>query len=348
MQIRLLEPPCGGRVSGGYLYNQKLSVARATLSLHAGAPANLVAALVGTVLGPDTLLLVDSLFLNPADLAPLFELRGTTRCRLGCLVHALPSFIQRAHLPPEAFGAQPWRPSETELELLGRFDVVVAPGPFIPGLLESANAGTPCIECLPGCERRAPSGRTAVHRPSRILTVATLAPNKGHLDALAALTQLGDTDWRWRIVGDLDTDPEFTAKLHRALAQSGLAPRVEFAGAQPSDAIWTELAAADVLLHASYTENQPLIVMESLAAAVPVVGYRVGGMRGLVDGNGAGALAPLRDTQALAAALRGLLEDEQRYGQASRAALDGARGWTSWTERAAQLCHDIDALFGAG
>lgn len=344
MQIRLLEPHSGGRVSGGYLYNQKLSMAQAAISRHAFSPASSIAALAGTELGPDTLLLVDSLFLNPSDLAALFELRTTTRCRLGCLVHALPSFIQRAHLPPEAFGDEPWLPSETELELLGQLDVVVAPGPFVPNLLESAGMRTPCVQCLPGCERRAPAARTAVSHPARILTVATLAPNKGHLDALTALTQLRDADWRWRIVGGLDTDPEFTAKLHSAIEQSGLAPRVEFAGVQPSDAIWTELAAADVLLHASYTENQPLIVMESLAAAVPVVGYRVGGMRELVEDSGGGVLAPLRDTQALAAALRGLLEVEA-YKLASRAALAATRHWTSWSERATRLCHDIDALF---
>ena len=71
------------------------------------------------------------------------------------------------------------------------------------------------------------------------------------------------------------------------------------------------LAAADVVVLPSYREGVPRVAMEAAAAGRPVVAYDVRGVREVVD-PATGLLVPRGDTTALAAAVKGLLEDPER------------------------------------
>ncbi len=76
-----------------------------------------------------------------------------------------------------------------------------------------------------------------------------------------------------------------------------------------------------MLVVPSLTEGSPLIVLEAMAAGVPVVASAVGGIPDQVRHDEEGVLVPPDDPDALAGALGSLLEDParaRRLGEAGR------------------------------
>ncbi len=69
------------------------------------------------------------------------------------------------------------------------------------------------------------------------------------------------------------------------------------------------MLAADVFVSASPAENHSLVILEAMAAGVPVCAYKTGGVPEQVIDGDTGVLAPLGDATALAAAARALLGD---------------------------------------
>lgn len=101
------------------------------------------------------------------------------------------------------------------------------------------------------------------------------------------------------------------------------APRVHWAGYRTD--IPAVLNALDILVLPSYVEGAPNIVMEAMAAGVPVVATAVSGTPELVrDGIEARLLEP-RDSGALARALVEVLRSEELRGRFAAAASDRVR-----------------------
>jgi glycosyltransferase involved in cell wall biosynthesis len=72
------------------------------------------------------------------------------------------------------------------------------------------------------------------------------------------------------------------------------------------------LARSDIFVLSSLWEGLPLVAVEAMAAARPVVLSDVGGNRDLIDHGVQGLLVPPGDAAALAAALLELLADNPR------------------------------------
>lgn len=110
---------------------------------------------------------------------------------------------------------------------------------------------------------------------------------------------------------------EHEAELREAL---GDAARVRLLGFRAD--VPELLAAADVLALPTYAEGFPNVVVEAMAAGVPVVAADVPGPdEAVVDGE-TGLLVPVRDDAALEAALLRLIRDPElraRMGRAARA-----------------------------
>jgi glycosyltransferase involved in cell wall biosynthesis len=150
-----------------------------------------------------------------------------------------------------------------------------------------------------------------------VLTSAKLTRNKGHEVAIAALGRLhgSGVPLVYLICGDGGREAEL-----RTLARSARLPAV-FTGLLESDELVAALAAADVVVHPSLNEIFPNAVGEAMACARPVIAADAGGTAELVGSNGAGILVPPGDADALAAAVRELLEDPERrrlLGEAAR------------------------------
>jgi glycosyltransferase involved in cell wall biosynthesis len=151
-----------------------------------------------------------------------------------------------------------------------------------------------------------------------VLAVGRLSAEKAHADLLSAFRLLPEAapgvKAKLLIVGD---GPE-RARLEAAAASHGLSGRVLFIG-QVSD-VRPYYAAADALALPSHTEGSPYVLLEAMAAGLPVVATSVGGVPEMVADGESALLVPARDPRAMAAALARVLTD----GGLARALADNA------------------------
>ena len=107
------------------------------------------------------------------------------------------------------------------------------------------------------------------------------------------------------VVGD---GPE-RAELERLAAASEGASRVRFLGLRTRDETLRIVAGAEAGLLSSDWENLPHSAVEALSVGVPVVSTAVGGVPEVVTDGENGLLVPPGDPEALAAAIRRILDE---------------------------------------
>jgi glycosyltransferase involved in cell wall biosynthesis len=344
VEVSLIEPHANGRVSGGYLYNQRIAAAAPEVKRCSVGIATLKQDLERLDTGNAGLVLLDSLFLKPELAQPLARLKSRSRAELGILLHAFPSFIARAGNRERLALSLPLYPSADELQLLEQLDLLVTPGPYAARVLAECGSSIPCVVCPPGVDlppsrARARSSADAV----RFISLGSVTALKGLQDALEALSATNAPDWRWTIVGSLGVEPEFVAELRGRIAAHQLAGRVHFTGELEHAAALAELQASDVLLISSFTENHPLVALEALAAGVPTAGYAVGGLPDIVAHEETGLLAPLLNVSALAAICRRLVNDSSERMRLAANASRAATRLPSWADAARKFVQTVRA-----
>ena len=126
------------------------------------------------------------------------------------------------------------------------------------------------------------------------------------------------------------------ASLRRRVEKLGLDDNVRFVGYLDRE---TELpdcyAAANVFVFSSKTETQGLVLLEAMAAGIPVYAFAAMGTRDIVESLRGAVVAP-QEPDAFAAGLVELLADPQRLRQLSAQAREFANAWSA-PERARQL-----------
>ena len=143
-----------------------------------------------------------------------------------------------------------------------------------------------------------------------ILMVARLDPIKDHPTLLKALATLPDAGGR-RVRLDLVGDGVLRADLEAEAAALGISDRVRFLGTQSNVA--ARLGAADVFcLSTTRDEGFGIVLIEALAAGVPIVASDVPACREVLEDGALGTLVQAGDATALAAALGMILATPQR------------------------------------
>ena len=107
-----------------------------------------------------------------------------------------------------------------------------------------------------------------------------------------------------------------------------LAPRVQFVG-QIED-MGGLLAAADAVLLPSRWEGLPLVLLEAMARARPIVASAVGGVADVIEDGVNGTLVPPGDASALAAALTQLQRKADHAWRMGRSAAETVREHYTW------------------
>jgi glycosyltransferase involved in cell wall biosynthesis len=139
-----------------------------------------------------------------------------------------------------------------------------------------------------------------------------IAPWKGQelfLRAFAAA--FGQGSERAVVVGaPMFGEEDYEREMHKLAEQLALAGRVEFRGFRED--IWSELEQLDVLVHASVIpEPFGQVVLEGMAAGLPVIAPDEGGPADIISDGHTGLLFASRDQDALAAAMLRLRADPQ-------------------------------------
>ena len=157
------------------------------------------------------------------------------------------------------------------------------------------------------------AGRLAFGSPVRLCLIGGIDPRKGQDVAIAALAQLHAQGIAATVelVGR-DVDEGFAACVRADAQRLGLAGHVEFAG--EVDDVDAHLCRADIVVAPSRDEWTPLVLMEALVRAKPVVASRVGAVGDVVrDGESGLLVAPESPTE-LATAVARLVADPAAAG----------------------------------
>ena len=192
--------------------------------------------------------------------------------------------------------------------------------------------------CLPQLAPR-PSGEPLIrHGGPLIGVVARLQPEKGvavFLRAAAALaTEFANAGFV--VVGDGPQLAELTQLAAR------LAVPVAFLGFREDGPAL--IAQLDLLVVPSFSEGTPLVILEAMAAGVPVVASEVGGIPTQLTDGVDGLLVPAGDERAVAAACRVIVRDPvlaRRLAAAARARVERSA-------RAAIMLQAINDVYGSG
>jgi glycosyltransferase involved in cell wall biosynthesis len=173
---------------------------------------------------------------------------------------------------------------------------------------------------------------------NKLLFVGRLAAVKGVPVLLEALAEARRTrpDLTLTLVGD---GPD-RAALETQASDLDLAGAVTFAGYRSQSDVAELLARHDALILPSFAEGVPVVLMEAMAAKMPVIATAVGGVSELVEDGTNGYLVAPGDGAALRAAILRVMEDSalrQRMGNAGRAKVEAHFTATTEAARLARL-----------
>jgi glycosyltransferase involved in cell wall biosynthesis len=203
-----------------------------------------------------------------------------------------------------------------QLRSLRRFDSIIAVSTPIATTLQRAGVDPRRIHRLPNAwpadvefalrdEARRELGLPLEARV--IGFIGRLIRAKGADVLLTALSHLGGAAPLTVVIGD---GPE-GANLRALCEQLGLRERVRWLGELPRAARW--IPAFDAFVLPSRTEGTPIVLLEAMAAGIPIVATRVGGVPDVLDG-GAGLLVDSEDALGFAQALERVLTEERLAG----------------------------------
>ena len=166
---------------------------------------------------------------------------------------------------------------------------------------------------------------------------ARLAPPKDLITLLDALAQPGCETWELRVFGE-GPDREEIERHRDAL---GLGDRVTLLGHRTD--VPEQLADCDAFALITDWEGLPYSILEAMAAGLPVLATRVGGIADLVVPGSTGELVPARDAAAAARVLAAWAADPPALLTLGRAA--HARARSSFSRE--RMVGRYDALFAS-
>lgn len=344
MRISLITLGDPGRLTGGYLYHQRMASAAG----RHGAQLDFVSlpdrpfplpvldgatALRATLARQPDVVLVDSI--AAAYLAPALP-RRPLPVPLAAVLHQPPGGIDHAPLRATIQAA-------LDTMLYRRAGLLIVASDLLAAQLRERGFAPERLRVVPPGRDPAPPGEPPAGVGPRgsgevaFLCVANWLPRKGlHtlLDAFAALPARSGT---LHLAGDNRVDPAYTRRIARRLARPDLRGRVRVHGPLSAGAVVALYGACDVFVLPSTKEPYGTVYGEAMAAGLPVVGLRAGNLPYLARDGVEGLLVAPGDTAGLTQALCRLAGDpilRQRMGAAARRA---ALAWPTWEETAAMF-----------
>ncbi|MDX1494676.1 MAG: glycosyltransferase family 4 protein [Longimicrobiales bacterium] len=348
--IHLVVPGPLDQRTGGYLYDARivaeLRTAGRRMTVHEvegrfpDVDTRALAALDESLASIDEgeAVVVDGLALGAA---PEVAERHARRLRLVGLVHH--PLADETGLEAEARR----RFEASERVALGHVRGVIVTSPYTASRLQDFGVAPADIRpVLPGTDPGPLAEGAAEGEAPRLVCVGTVTPRKGHDVLVRALARIDDLEWRCDCAGSLERAPEFVRRVRSAVERLRLVERVRFLGELSAEVLDEVYRTGTLFVLPSHYEGYGMAFAEALARGLPVVGTTGGAIPHTVP-DGAGILVEPGDADALADALRALLEDGERRQAMARAARRHARSLPDWGQQARAFAAAVDELVGA-
>ena len=219
---------------------------------------------------------------------------------------------------------------EAELALA---DLVLVPSRFVAEQLLAHGVAVEKIATLPyGVDLRAfhpPQQREPGAHPLECLYVGQISHRKGIRILLEAARRCRALPVRFRLIGPI-VSPEVL---------EGLPDNVVYEGSSLPGGVAAAMRRADLFVLPTIEDSFALVIFEAMATALPVVTTTNAGVSELIENGRDGLIVPAGDAQALAEAIRRLVEQPElrnRLGESARQTVQGAHSWESYGQSVLQ------------
>jgi glycosyltransferase involved in cell wall biosynthesis len=194
----------------------------------------------------------------------------------------------------------------------------------------------------PGVDRM-PIARGSNNGVVQLLSIGAVVPGKGFDVLVRALATLSELPWRLWIVGDRTRDVRTAAALDGTIARFGLAERIKMFGSVGQHCLEQFFDGADLFVLASRYESYGMAYTEAIAHGLPVIGTTAGAIPETIPA-GAGLLVPPDDQDALASALRCLIERPEERLKIAAGARKAICQLPNWGDAARAFAQTLDRL----
>jgi colanic acid/amylovoran biosynthesis glycosyltransferase len=218
-------------------------------------------------------------------------------------------------------------------ELFEQADLLLVEGPFLRDRLLSLGCPREKVQvqriAIPLSEIPFRRARPSLDGRTTILFAGRFCAHKGLLYALDAVRRLRDErrNVEFRVIGDETmTDGSYASSVYSYIRANRLEDCVRLLGFMNRAQYLRQLQEADLYLHPSIVDDAgaseggaPTTILEAQAAGIPVVSTQHCDIPHVTRPGLSAMLVPEKDGEALAEALRVLLDDPERWEQMGRA-----------------------------
>lgn len=168
-------------------------------------------------------------------------------------------------------------------------------------------------------------------KKNTLIYLGAISKDKGVEDAVKVfdLVNLKDKNFQFWIVGKGDS--KYVSELKKVVGEFGISDKVKFWGFVDEQKKFELLSRSHILVNPSIREGWGLVNLEANSVHIPVLGYKVPGMRDSVVDGVTGILVAKKDYRALAKSALDLLANNKKYAKLKDGAFDWSKKFT-WSE----------------
>jgi glycosyltransferase involved in cell wall biosynthesis len=217
---------------------------------------------------------------------------------------------------------------------------------LLSGLPEHVLAPPGADHAGPAAEPEIVSRRCGEPGPLKLLFVGHVTPRKGLLPALRSLTKVRDLPWELHVAGDLRSAPRYAKTARRRMEQWGLADRARLLGRVADEQLRRLYRECHLLFMPFAYEGYGIVLLEAMAAGLPVLARQGCGTAEIVRHGENGFLLAPGDLDGAAARLRELSGDRERLAAMGHAAREAFLRHPTWERSMARVERFLVSLAG--
>ena len=196
------------------------------------------------------------------------------------------------------------------------------------------------IVAEPGTDRVARARGSQDGGTAALFTAGSLIARKGYDVLIEALSRIRFLPWRLRIAGSPDRAPKVANALRELIDARDLQQRVLLLGEVDDDALAREYDGADMFVMSSHYEGYGMVLAEAMAHGLAIVATTGGAAAATVPDDAAIKTQP-GDADALAAALRRMIEDRALRRCLADASWRAGQNLPQWSDTAATIARAL-------